>query len=581
MKENFQPYCRLYARYLGPLWSRMALVALLVLAGIGTQLLVPQILRHFIDAARQGQPLGGLYGTAALFLAAGLLGHIVNLLALYASGDVGWRATNRLRRDLARHALQLDLAYHDGRTPGELIERIDGDVSRLDNFFSGFAVRLLGGVLLAGGVVLILALEDGRLGLGLGFFAALYLLAHMRSQGIAAPYWRAESQCRAELSGFVGEGLAGVEDIRTSGAVPYTMRRFFGQMRRYFWAFCKAEIATDVGWTLSNIVFGLGFAAALALGARQYQNQAITIGTLYLIVHYLHMLRGPLNAISGQVEDWQRIRVSIDRIGELLEERPSGRREGGARLPSGALAVELEELSFAYHPGKQVLDRVSLRLEAGRVLGLLGRTGSGKTTLSRLLVRLYEAEGGQIRLGGADLGQIPLPHLRQRVGLVTQEVQVFSASLRDNVRLFDVGIDDGQIEASLRLLGLAAWYEALPDGLDTELEAGASGLSAGQAQLLACTRVFLQDPGLVILDEASSRLDPATEGLLEAAIGRLLQGRTGIVIAHRLSTVQRVDQIAILAAGRVAEHGGRQALAGDPESLFSRLLRTGLEEALA
>lgn len=164
---------------------------------------------------------------------------------------------------------------------------------------------------------------------------------------------------------------------------------------------------------------------------------------------------------------------------------------------------------------------------------------------------------------------------------MTQEVQLFRASLRDNVRLFDTSIDDAQIKASLRLLGLEPWYRSLPGGLDAELEAGGSNLSAGEAQLLACARAFLKDPGLIILDEASSRLDPITEGLLEATIERLLRGRTAIIIAHRLSTVQRVDEIAILEEGKLREQGTRQDLAADPDSLFNRLLRTGMEEVLA
>ncbi|NKB67473.1 MAG: ATP-binding cassette domain-containing protein [Candidatus Latescibacteria bacterium] len=576
MPTDFSVYRRLYTQYLGPLWPRMVGAAVLLLAGIGTQLLAPQILRQFIDQAQQGVPLAGLYGTGLLFLGLGLAGHIVQLLALYASGDVGWRATNQLRRDLARHVLRLDLAYHEKRTPGELIERIDGDVGRLDNFFSGFTVRLLGGVLLAGGVVVVLALEEILLGLGLALFAGLYLLAHMRAQGIAGPFWRQESQSRAELSGYVGERLAGVVDMRTSAAVAYTMQGLYRKMRRYFWAFCKAEIATDLGWTLSNIVFGVGFAVALALGAWQYREQTLTIGTVYLIVHYLHMLRGPLNAISGQLEDWQKIRVSIERIGQLQDQQ-SAISGGQLCLPVGALGVELKDLSFAYQPGKPVLEHISLRLEAGEVLGLLGRTGSGKTTLSRLLVRLYEAEPGRVFLGGVELTQVELGQLRQRVGLVTQEVQLFEASLRDNIRLFDEEIGDAQIEESLHLLGLDAWYGALPEGLDTQLVAG-GGLSAGQAQLLACARVFLKDPGLVILDEASSRLDPASQYLLEGAIDRLLQGRTGVIIAHRLATVQRADQIAVLEEGRLGEYGPRQRLAAEPDSAFSRLLRMGLEE---
>jgi len=218
---------------------------------------------------------------------------------------------------------------------------------------------------------------------------------------------------------------------------------------------------------------------------------------------------------------------------------------------------------------------------AGQVLGLLGRTGSGKTTLTRLLVRLYDPTTGSIHVGSPggrlDVRNARLAALRQRIGVVTQDVQLFRASVRDNLTFFDPAVADDRILAVIDELGLGPWYRALPNGLDSELEGGSAGLSAGQAQLLAFTRVFLKDPGLVILDEASSRLDPATEQLIEHAVDRLLVGRTGLIIAHRLDTVHRADHILILEDGQISEYGAYQALRQDPASRFYRLLQTGLD----
>jgi ATP-binding cassette subfamily B protein len=273
-------------------------------------------------------------------------------------------------------------------------------------------------------------------------------------------------------------------------------------------------------------------------------------------------------------------------------------------LLQGPLAVRFDRVSFNYHdedtgradrdaagqapeiPGdgetapEPVLHDVSFYLAPGRVLGLLGRTGSGKTTITRLLFRLYDPDGGAVSLGGNDLRDLPLPQLRYRVGLVTQNIQLFHATVRDNLTFFDPSVPDTRILGVLCDLGLEDWLRGLPTSLDTVLESGGGGLSAGQAQLLAFARVFLTDPGLVILDEASSRLDPATEALLERAVDRLLQGRTAILIAHRLGTVQRADEILILEGGRVDEHGVRAELARDPNSRFAQLLRTGMEEVL-
>jgi ATP-binding cassette subfamily B protein len=217
------------------------------------------------------------------------------------------------------------------------------------------------------------------------------------------------------------------------------------------------------------------------------------------------------------------------------------------------------------------------------VLGLLGRTGSGKTTVSRLLFRLHDPGEGTVRLGGTDVREARLDALRGRIGLVTQDVQLFQGTLRENVTLFDPTVTDARLGDVFAELGLGEWLRALPAGLDTPLgvTGAGRGVSAGEAQLVALARVFLKDPGLVVLDEASSRLDPHTERLLERAVTRLLGGRTGVVIAHRLATVERADRIAILEDGRVAELGRRDELARDPASRFARLRRAGMAEELA
>ena len=333
----------------------------------------------------------------------------------------------------------------------------------------------------------------------------------------------------------------------------------------------------------TSLVFTAATAAALALSAYLYHSGAMSLGTVYLVFQYTTMVRTPLGEVTHQARDFQRAAASVARVGEIFA-TPLRVADGpGAALPPGPLAVEFRAVSFAYPaasvgaaPPGPVLRDLSFRLAPGRVLGLLGRTGSGKTTLSRLVCRLYDPTAGTVLLGDVDLRQPHLASLRGRVGLVTQEIQLFAATVRDNLTLFDSTIPDARLLQALDDLGLSAWYQALAAGLDTPLALG--GLSAGEAQLLAFARVFLHDPDVVILDEASSRLDPATEALIGRAVDRLLAGRTAIVIAHRLSTVARADEIMILEAGGILEHGPRQALAADPNSRFAGLLRASLTE---
>ncbi|MEJ2599975.1 MAG: ABC transporter ATP-binding protein [Anaerolineales bacterium] len=293
------------------------------------------------------------------------------------------------------------------------------------------------------------------------------------------------------------------------------------------------------------------------------------------------MLSIPMVMVRNQIENLQQAEASIKRIQTLAATKSKLSEASNGSLPEGPLSVGFQEVNFCYEGDQRVLDEVSFDLSPGRVLGLLGRTGSGKTTIARLLLRLYDPLDGEILLSGISPSSIPLRNLRNRVSMVTQDVQLFQATIRENLTLFNPEITDQQIHSALHDLGLAAWIGTLPEGLKTRLNTGGTSLSAGQAQLLAFARIFLTNPGLVILDEASSRLDPATERLIEQAVDRLLKGRTGIIIAHHLETIQRADDILILENGRILEYGERMALAADPNSHFSHLLLTGLGEVLA
>jgi ATP-binding cassette subfamily B protein len=338
-----------------------------------------------------------------------------------------------------------------------------------------------------------------------------------------------------------------------------------------------------VVWLVVLSSVTVGMAIAFTSGYLLFRAGLATIGTVYIIVSYTNMMFRPMRELTNQIQELQKAGASVGRITALYHQQSSIQDGPGAAFPAGPLTVDFDHVTFAYYEDEVVLDDLAFRLEPGRVLGLLGRTGSGKTTISRLLFRLYDvpAAGGTVRLGGIDIRQARLHDLRQRVGIVTQDVQLFRASVRDNLTFFDRSIPDERILEALNDLGLMTWYADLPQGLDTEIQSGGSGLSAGEAQLLAFTRVFLKDPGLVILDEASSRLDPVTEQRIERAIDKLLHDRTAIIIAHRLATVHRADEIMILEDGRIREHGARADLAGDSGSRFYQLLQTGLEEALA
>ena len=575
---SLRPYRDLLIRYFMPHWPQAVAVAALLLGGIALQLVTPQIVRHFIDTAQAGGALRTLMVAASLFLGVALLTQVVAVAETYAAENLGWIATNALRADLAQHCLELDMSFHNAHTPGELIERIDGDVTVLANFFSRFVLQLLGSVLLLIGVLALLFREEWRVGLALALVSVGALVVLNKVRAVGMRYSLASRQASAELFGFLEERLSGLADIQASGARNYVVRRLYPHLRALFQSSRTAFLMGGVLGSATGAVFTLGWVLVFALGAYFYRAGTMTIGTVFLLFQYTAMLRSPLGQIARQAQDFQTASAGIARVRELYATAPLLHDGPGTPLPAGPPAVEFDGVSFGYAAGEglPVLKEVSFRLEPGRVLGVLGRTGSGKTTLSRLLFRLYDPDAGTIRLGGVDLRQARLADLHQRVGIVTQEVGLFQATVRDNLALFDRDIADGRIVQVLESLGLGAWFRALPAGLETELAPGRSGLSAGEAQLLAFARVFLRDPGLVILDEASSRLDPATERLIERAVDALFADRTAIVIAHRLATVRRADEILILEDGRVVEHGSRERLARDARSRFHELSAAGL-----
>ncbi|HEY0733694.1 MAG TPA: ABC transporter ATP-binding protein [Herpetosiphonaceae bacterium] len=567
----------LLVRYVRPQWPKAALLAVLLLLGIGLELVNPQILRRFIDATRTSGTAQTLSTLAILFIGVALINQVFTVAVKYLSEDVGLTATNLLRADLTLHCLQLDMTFHTRYTPGELIERIDGDTSALANFFSQFVIQLGGSVLLLIGLIVVVSRELWQVGVLLGGFIVLTFLVVFFMQRVTQEAIVAERQATAEIYGFVEERLVGLRDIRSSGAQGYVIRRFVQLARTFYHSYIKGQFLFGLTLDMVSTLFFLVKIASLALGAYLLFRQQITIGTVVLLYSYSEMLERPMTQIMEQVGDFQKASASITRIQALYNLRSAIQEHAADRLPDGALAVEFQQVTFNYHADEPIIKNVSFELAPGTVLGILGRTGSGKTTISRLLFRLYEPDSGRIRLGGKDLHSVALADLRQRISLVTQDVQLFHATVRDNLTFFDHSFSDQQILQVFHELGLWDWYQTLPQGLDTHLASG-NDLSAGEAQLLALTRAFLKNPGLVILDEASSRLDPVTEQRIERALRRLLEHRTAIIIAHRLATIEQVDEIMILHDGMIQEYGRREHLQHDPGSRFSEITRTSLEK---
>ena len=552
------------------------MVVAVLMGAVLLRLAMPVLLGRFVDTAVSGRPLDTVTTLAALYILAAVAAEGLQLTVIWGAVNLSWRAGNRLREQLARHALTLEMRWHAKHSPGQLIERIDGDVEALVVFFAEVLVNVVGSVVLVTGMLVVAFVIDWRSGVVLLISAAASLAVMVRLRGAAVPAREAEREANAVMYGDLEERLGGLEDLRANGAGSFAVHKLHLHSAVSWRTGRRAALLGDGAHALAAMAQGLGSAAILALGIVLHQRGAVSVGAVVTLFRYAEMLRQPLERIAEQLKEFQKAVAGARRAATLLATAPTivDGPLGPDALGPGPLSAQFDRVRFAYEPGEPaVLDGVDLFFPAGAHVGVVGRTGSGKTTLGRLLLRFWDVDAGAVRIGGVDVRDLRLDALRGRVAVVTQDVELFRATVRDNLTLFGAhAVDDARLLAVLERVDLGRWLAAQPAGLDTFVE-GAGSLSGGEAQLLALARAFLTDPAVVVFDEASSRLDPATEARVMVATRALLEGRTALVIAHRLATLEEMDRIVVVDHGRVVEHGERRALAAHASSRYASLLR--------
>jgi ATP-binding cassette subfamily B protein len=511
--------------------------------------------------------LSGLSTTAAIRWIVGLL--LVSVLFRLALQGlqtfniqaVGQRLTARIRDDLFRHALALSLRFHDGMPVGKLLTRLTSDVDALSEVFGSGAVGVLGDLVTLLVIAASMLLIEWRLGLLLLCTQLPVTLMVIWLQG---RYRKANYRVREELSQLNAdfqENLQGLEVVQMFRREGVNGRRFLKTGLAYRRAvngtiFFDSSISAFLEWVALGAV-----ALVLALGGWMVTDGAMGLGILTTFILYSQRLFDPLRQLAERFTQIQGGLTAVERIGELMEQ-PLEIVEAPDARPLDALGrgeVIFENVSFNYRPDEPILRNLSFRIAPGEHVALVGPTGSGKTTVIRLLCRLYEPQQGRILLDGRDIRTIPIADLRRQLGVVLQDTFLFSGNVADNLRL-NAEISDEKLRGICRDLGLDALLERLPSGLDTELRERGGNLSSGERQLLAVARVAIRNPTVLVMDEATAFMDPSTEATLQRDLDRLLRKRTAVVIAHRLATVEASDRILVLRHGELIEQGTHQEL---------------------
>ena len=555
-------------------WRALAAGTLFLLIGSGMMLLYPQAIRVILDKALSGGQTGDIDRAALAMVGIFTLQGIASSLRYYLFTTAGERIVTRLRSDLYARIMRQEIGFFDERPTGELMSRLAADAGVLQNAVSvNVSMGLRHGAMAIGGIALLFYISPTLTALMLPVVPPVALGAVVYGRRVRKLSKKAQDAL-ADAAMVAEETIGAIRTVRAFTQEGHESSRYGASVNASYQV-TKTRIKNVSYFTGGASIAGYG-AVALVLwfGGRLVVGGQMTPGELTSFILYTLTVAFSIGAIGDLFTDFMRAAGAADRVFALLDRTPSIPLEGGERPSELRGRVALEDVEFRYpsRPEAVVLQGFSVSLEPGEVLALVGPSGSGKSTVASLMLRLYDPTAGRVTLDGRDLRSLDATWLRQQIGVVSQEPVLLSTSIFENIRYGRPEASKEEVLEAARAANALEFIDGFPEGLETLVGERGAQLSGGQKQRVAIARALLKNPSILILDEATSALDAESEHLVKLALDRLQEGRTTLVIAHRLSTVKSADRVAVVAEGKVAQLGSHEALMKEPEGLYRRLV---------
>lgn len=579
-KEEAFRLSNLDRQALGMLWGyvrahkgRLALALVATLAVTATTLSMPYLTKVAVDTTIANRDLRGLVLLSLLYLALNGVYWLAVYWQGYLSSWVGQHVVHAIRRDLYAQVLRQPAAFHERERVGQISSRLTHDVNALAEVASSGALHLVNDLLTLAGIVAIMALLNVRLTLvTLASIPVVIVAMGYLGKQMRRAYQQVQ-QALAEVNAGVEQGVAGMRVVQSLSRESFTVQQFESLSLRNMRANLRVGLLFAAVFPTMTVTNMLGVALVLGYGGMLVAEGTITVGVVLAFLGYVYRFFGPLRELSLVYNTFQAAAASLDRIADYMTRRPGVAEPAQPERPAGGFEgqITFEDVTFGYGD-EPVLRDVTLSVEAGGTVALVGPTGAGKSTIARLLARLYDVDEGAVSIDGVDVRQIASEDLRRLVTVVPQDVFLFADTIRENIRYGDPQASDEEVEAAARRAQAHDFITRLPQGYDSQVGEMGTMLSGGQRQLVAFARALLAGPRVLVLDEATANVDAYTEALIQQAMDEIRRDRTTVIIAHRFSTLRKADQIVVVEDGAIVGRGSHEDLiASNPT--YQRLYR--------